>query len=266
MDALDLLTDADLIGLAGALRSERLQPPFTAMSVQRYCPLAQAAEVAGQLQRLYEEGMRPQHLALLSEAIERTRSRAPQHADLVDLVWTGPETLGVTNLDTGVVVRDLFGSAERDVLVVGFAVYQGREVFKRLAERMVERPGLRVRMFLEVQRHPTDTSLDAEIISRFAHRFRTQEWPWERLPELYYDPRSLDREAVKRSSLHAKCIVVDHRIALVTSANFTEAAQTRNIEVGVLVRAEQFARRLAEHFETLADVKLLKPVDLTDAG
>jgi hypothetical protein len=262
MDALELLTDADLTALAGALRSERLQPPFTAVSLQRYCPLVHADRVAGQLHQLHEEGMKSRHLALLAETIARTRSDSPYSADLVDLVWTGPETLGVTNLDTGVVVRDLFGSAESEVLVAGFAVYQGREVFKRLAERMAERTALRVRLFLDVRRHPTDTLLDAEILRRFAHRFRAQEWPSERLPEVYYDPRSLDAEAAKRSSLHAKCIVIDRRVALVTSANFTEAAQTRNIEVGALIRAEQFARGLAEHFETLADVGLLKPLGL----
>jgi phosphatidylserine/phosphatidylglycerophosphate/cardiolipin synthase-like enzyme len=127
---------------------------------------------------------------------------------------------------------------------------------------MAERPAMRVRLFLDVRRHPTDTSLDSEVLCRFAQRFRTQEWPWERLPELYYDPRSLDREAMKRSSLHPKCIVVDHRVALVTSAHFTEAVQTRNIEVGALLHSEPFARRLAGHFETLAEVRLLKLLDL----
>src|SRR5262249_58691906 len=96
----------------------------------------------------------------------------------------------------------------------------------------------------------------------FAHRFAVQEWPGSRLPELYYDPRSLDAEAVKRSSLHAKCIVVDRRVALVTSANFTEAAQQRNIEVGALIRCERFAARLARPFETLADAGLLIRVPL----
>jgi hypothetical protein len=206
--------------------------------------------------------MQPRHLALLTETILRARARLPQQADLVDLVWTGPETLGVTNRDTGVVVRDLFGSAEAEVLVAGFAVYQGRAVFKRLVERMAERPDLRVRLFLDVQRQPADTSSDTEVVRRFAHRFRTQEWPGESLPELYYDPRSLDREAVKRSSLHAKCIVVDRRVALVTSANFTEAAQTRNIEVGALIRSARFAEQVAGHFETLADAGILQPIDL----
>src|SRR4051812_33094805 len=121
MDALSALTDADLNSLAGALCSGRLHAPFTAMSAQRYCPRAQAGPVAGWLQQLHEEGMKPEHLALLAETMVRTRAHAPEPADLVDLVWTGPETLGVTNRDTGVVVRELFGAAALEVLVAGFA-------------------------------------------------------------------------------------------------------------------------------------------------
>jgi phosphatidylserine/phosphatidylglycerophosphate/cardiolipin synthase-like enzyme len=228
------------------------------VSLQRFCPAVHAGAAAARLQQLYDEGMQPRHLALIAETVLQTRARLPQEADLVDLVWTEPEARGVTNRDTGVVVRELFGAAESEVVVAGFAVYQGQAVFKRLAERMAERPGLRVKLVLDVQRHQGDSSLDAEVVRRFFHRFGTQEWPGGRLPEVYYDPRSLDLEAIKRSSLHAKCIVIERRVAFVTSANFTEAAQTRNIEVGVLIRCERFAVRLAGRFETLADAGLLQ--------
>jgi phosphatidylserine/phosphatidylglycerophosphate/cardiolipin synthase-like enzyme len=261
MDVLDLLTDADLKALAAALRTGRLHAPFSAVSVQWFVSSAHATALAACLQLLHEEGMRPQHLALLPESVLRTRARHPQQSDVVDLVWTGPETPDTTNRDTGVVVRELFGSAESDVLVAGFAVYQGRTVFRRLAERMEERPNLRVRLFLDVHRQPADTSLGGEVLCRFVHNFRTQEWPGVKLPELYYDPRSLDADAVKRSSLHAKCIVVDRRVAFVTSANFTEAAQLRNIEVGALVRSEQFASQLVRHFEILAGAGSLRKLN-----
>jgi phosphatidylserine/phosphatidylglycerophosphate/cardiolipin synthase-like enzyme len=217
------------------------------------------------MQGLHEEGMHSRHLGLLVEAARRTREPQPS-ASSVDLVWTGPETLGITNRDTAVVVRELFASAESEVLVAGFAVHQGKEVFKRLAQRMDERPTLKVKFFLDVRRGATDTSVPEELLSRFAERFWSQEWPGERLPELYYDPRSLDLEAAKRSSLHAKCTVIDRRLALVTSANFTEAAQTRNIEVGALIRCERFAERLAGHFVTLAEVGLLKCLHVNIGG
>ena len=53
--------------------------------------------------------------------------------------------------------------------------------------------------------------------------------------------------------LHAKAIVADDRAAFVTSANLTEAAFDRNIEVGVLTRDAALAAALARHFQVLID-------------
>ena len=229
--------------------------------MHRFCQSSQAALIAARLQQLHEDGMQPQHLALLVETIAKSRSVLSQQADIVELVATGTETIGIANRDTGVGSSRPVRNGSTDVLVAGFAVHKGRSVFQRLAERMEEIPSLRVRLFLDVQRHQTDTSLKSELLLRFVHRFRTQEWPGEKLPEIHYDPRSLDMESTKRSSMHAKCIVVDRRVSFVSSANFTEAAQMRNIEVGALIRSEQFAAQLVGHFETLADAGLLRVVN-----
>ena len=72
-----------------------------------------------------------------------------------------------------------------------------------------------------------------------------------RLPELYHDPRALSETTQARASLHAKCVIVDGRIAVITSANFTEAAHTKNIEAGVLIRYEPFVQRLSVYFLAL---------------
>ncbi len=103
------------------------------------------------------------------------------------------------------------------------------------------------------------------MVRRFLQRFRTHEWLGDRLPELRYDPRSLELDGAKRASLHAKCIVVDRKVAFVTSANFTEAAHTRNIEVGALIRSEQFARSLVSHFDALMVAGVLELVRCNDA-
>jgi phosphatidylserine/phosphatidylglycerophosphate/cardiolipin synthase-like enzyme len=256
-NTLQRLSNADLSALAAALRSGRLSVPFSEVAVRRYCAREVGSEVASEFERLATEGMQSKHLALLLDTVVETRTRTPSVGDMVELVWTGPEAPGVANRDTAVVVRELFGSATTEVLVAGFAVYQGREVFRRLAERMAEVPALRVRLFVDVRRVPGDATPSSELVWKFLHRFRTSEWPGDKLPELYYDPRSLDENQAKRSSLHAKCIVIDRKVAFVTSANFTEAAQTRNIEVGALVRSPIFARELADHFETLASTSVL---------
>ena len=52
-------------------------------------------------------------------------------------------------------------------------------------------------------------------------------------------------------SLHAKCVVIDAREIFISSANFTEAAQHRNIELGVLVRSAALARQATEFFKAM---------------
>jgi hypothetical protein len=66
-------------------------------------------------------------------------------------------------------------------------------------------PALRVRMFLDIQRAYGDTTTAALLVRRFAERFRTEQWPPERpLPDVYYDPRSLDVDLERRACLLAK--------------------------------------------------------------
>ena len=60
--------------------------------------------------------------------------------------------------------------------------------------------------------------------------------------------------------MHAKCIVVDRQELFISSANFTEAAQNRNIKVGLLVRSASLADNLVRHFDTLVAEKLLSPI------
>lgn len=242
----------ELRGIASALRSGRLAAPLSQLALGPY--VGRAAEaISPTLVRLTAEGLSAEHLAFFLDLLASERESRAHLEEAVELVSTGPETSGYPTRDTRIVVRELFRQAEQSVLVAGYAVYQGRDVFQALAERMDVRPELTVRMFLDVQRAHRDTSAPSELLRRFAQRFRGQEWPGSRLPEVYYDPRSLELDALKRASLHAKCVVVDERIAFISSANFTEAAQVRNIEVGALIRWAPFARQLASHFNGLAD-------------
>jgi phosphatidylserine/phosphatidylglycerophosphate/cardiolipin synthase-like enzyme len=57
-------------------------------------------------------------------------------------------------------------------------------------------------------------------------------------------------------------VVVDGRQVFVSSANFTEAAQRRNIEVGVMVQSEAIARQLTAFFDAMLQAGNLAPVTL----
>jgi hypothetical protein len=220
--------------------------------------------VAATLRDLETAGLSPPQMALIIRGIAEARGTVPKPSDLFDLVLSGPDLPGVPMADTAAVMHTLVTHAERDVLLVGYAVYDGRRLFEPLARRMVERPELAVTLCLDIARPYGNEDPDAEIVRRFALDFRSRHWPWQPLPELWYDPRSLATGAA-RASLHAKCVVVDRREALVTSANFTDAAQRRNVELGVAIRHQPMVERLADYFAGLRSSGMLARCPL-DAG
>jgi phosphatidylserine/phosphatidylglycerophosphate/cardiolipin synthase-like enzyme len=126
---------------------------------------------------------------------------------------------------------------------------------------MHERPKLAVHLFLDVRRTAGDMSIATEVVRRFGERFRRYEWPQGcPLLQVFYFPRSLEEAPDKRAALHAKCVVIDRHIVFVSSANFTEAAHERNIEVGLLIQAGWLAERITEHFDAMVTARLLLPV------
>ena len=124
--------------------------------------------------------------------------------------------------------------------------------------RMDATPGLSVTLLLNVQRKKGDTTDADHLVRRFADRFRTEEWPGSARPRVFYDPRSLDPDG-SAGVLHAKAVVVDEAV-FVTSANLTEAALDRNIEIGLLVRDRTRAATMTRHFTTLIERSLLRPL------
>ena len=60
--------------------------------------------------------------------------------------------------------------------------------------------------------------------------------------------------------LHAKALVVDDEVVFITSANLTEAALERNIELGLLLRDPALAASTSTHSRGLIDRALLRPL------
>ena len=82
-----------------------------------------------------------------------------------------------------------------------------------------------------------------------------------RLPKIYYDPRSAALNRNGAAALHAKFVVVDGEHVFISSANFTEAGQIRNIELGVLLRSRFVGERITGFFDGL-----IKTSKLVSAG
>jgi len=55
--------------------------------------------------------------------------------------------------------------------------------------------------------------------------------------------------------LHAKAVVVDNEALFITSANLTEAASERNIEIGILLRDRGMALTVVSYFQRMIDTE-----------
>ena len=176
-----------------------------------------------------------------------------------DLVWSGPEVPGLPARDTRRVYEELFDGAKRSVWVSTYAYFDGPQAFAHLAQRLDNTPGLRVTILLNIQRARGDTTAADQLVRRFTDQFWGKDWPGSSKPAVYYDPRSLDPSGPS-GVLHAKAVVVDDEAVFITSANLTEAALDRNIELGVLIRHRVLATSVANHFQALIDTHLLSPL------
>jgi hypothetical protein len=249
---LNRLSVSSLRSIAGALRDGSIDADLSGRALKQITG-PHSSDVESYLMGLFATGMTPAQAARLVEAVAESKAAAVDPSLLIDLVLSGPDVPGVPTGDTAATISALIESAKNKIMLIGYAVHNGEKLFARLAERMAGEPGLRVIFCLDISRAWQDSSLPSEIVRRFEHEFKTKHWPGKALPELYYDPRSLEMGHENRSCLHAKCVIIDRAEALVTSANFTEAAQERNIEVGIKVRHKPLVERLASYFEALIE-------------
>ena len=214
--------------------------------------LSDVAAALGELARL---GLSGRACAAFIQAVDEVQVRQLKP----DLVWSGPEVAGLHARDTRRVYEELLGSAEHSVWASSYAYFDGPRAFEVLAKRMDAVQGLTVNLFLNIQRKRGDTSAADELVRRFADRFWGTDWPGAARPAVFYDPRALEPNG-PGGVLHAKAVVADDEAVFVTSANLTEAAWDRNIEIGLLVRDRALAASLVCHFRGLVDRALLSPL------
>lgn len=240
--------------LAGALATGEVEPPYQeATLVARLGPDGSRPAVGEALRSLDRHGVSAATAAAILEAVEE----AGRQPSAPDLVWSGPEIPGLHARDTRRVYEEMLGGARASLWASSYAFFDGPRAFRILAQRMDHVPDLAVVLLLNVQRKSGDTTKPSDVVRRFAERFWAKEWPGERRPQVFYDPRSLEPDG-PAGVLHAKAVVADGELAFVTSANLTEAALDRNIEVGMLSRDRALAESLIRHFRVLIERDLLR--------
>lgn len=193
-------------------------------------------------------------LHLLREQRRRTASVAARP----EIILTGPDFGDTMTRDTRASVRELFESARRSILIVGYTFHESAPIFEPLAERMAGHPDLTVRLIVNV--HPQrGRTVDQTLVS-FARDFWRSSWPYHPRPEVYYAQESPGGQAAGLARIHAKMIVVDYLYVYIGSADFTMAAFHRNLEFGLKLESENLAYTLMFYFERLVESRLVIPL------
>jgi phosphatidylserine/phosphatidylglycerophosphate/cardiolipin synthase-like enzyme len=173
-------------------------------------------------------------LALAIEAAGRACDRDRDRS--IRPVWTGPDAGQPVRL-TASVMAEVIDSAQRELLVISFAAYKIPQVLARL-EAAAHR-GVVVDIVLETA-EDSGGALSFDQLPAFAALDGVRVWHWP-----------ADKRPEAGGSLHAKAIVADDVIALVTSANLTQYALANNIELGLLARDSAAASGITAHIAGL---------------
>jgi phosphatidylserine/phosphatidylglycerophosphate/cardiolipin synthase-like enzyme len=239
--------------LAGALEAGLLSPPYSSAAIRSVVGAnGLVADIEGALAEVERGGIPPEALAVCLRVLEGAQARAPR----CDLVWSGPEVPGVHARDTRRVYEELLEGATRSVWISTYAFFDGPCAFETIARRLDALPGLQVTLLLNIQRKRRDMTAPEHLVRAFADRFWSHDWPGDLRPAVFYDPRALDADG-PTGVLHAKAVVVDDEVLFVTSANLTEAALDRNIELGLVTRDRALALTAATQLQALIDQGLL---------
>lgn len=258
------LSRSALVGLADSLKAEKIKAPFYGAALRDFVPKHLLQEIGLDLNDLFKLGMAEAQIAQSLYLLAEEKGNTQNSTEQMDLVWTGHQVLGTETRNTQIVVQELFNSAQSSILISSYVLDKGdkaKEIFQLLMDRMDANPDLSVKIFLNVPREYEDqTTPEPKILADFFKSFNTDVWSGLRLPEIYYFPPALERGYGPKACLHAKCVVIDKQKIFVTSANFTEAAHERNIEVGVLMKNPVLALSLCSQFEKLINAKIVRNI------
>lgn len=208
-------------------------------------PITPNGDLADQLNsvvRLAQGLVSWESLSLSIEVCASLRSRW-EGEQQIELLWSGPSpTSGLPARRINQVLYDLANSATRDILLVTFVAYRVKLLTEALSSAVSR--GVSVRLVLEFEK-ASQGQLSMDAVKAFPRELISK-------ADIFYWPlkaRGLN-EFGKPGKLHAKVSVVDSR-ALLSSANLTDDAFNRNLEIGTLISGGEIPERLRNHFDAL---------------
>lgn len=169
----------------------------------------------------------------------------------VQVLWTGPASKRFTARRIDQFLYDLLAKAERRALIVTFAAHSIARLNRELLDAHTR--GVHVTLLLE-----TEDGSGGQLSHDARAAFKGL--PLSKIEVLHWPRSARELNAAGRpGKLHAKCAVIDDTV-MIGSANLTDDAFNRNIELGLAVEDPALAEELIGHFRELEAAKVLSRV------
>ena len=174
---------------------------------------------------------------------------------LTEIIWTGPPNnrFPVRRIDQ--VLYDLISEAKKRIVLVTFAAHRVGHLCGHLTQA-VQR-GVELTLIFESEEE-SDGQLTRDALAAFQNvpliHTRIYYWP------IAHRERN---QAGRPGKLHVKCAIVDD-VALIGSANLTDDAFNRNMELGIFIRQQDVVWTIHQHFNELISRGVLVAVALPE--
>jgi phosphatidylserine/phosphatidylglycerophosphate/cardiolipin synthase-like enzyme len=252
------MSDELMAGIERLIRAAPVGWLTSACDVLRSCPATVSAEAMLQrmpstnnadlsyllVQVVHEASLRMSWEALgWTLQVVHASYRRWRTEQALELIWSGPspaERIPARRIDQA--LYDLVLNAKKDILLVTFAAAKierlGGELLKA-AQRHV-----RIRLILEFEQ-TSEGQLSWDAIDAFRADLiaaaNVYYWPVEKRER---------NQAGRPGKLHAKVAIVDDTV-LLSSANLTDDAFNRNLEVGIMVKNAEFLMTIKDYIDSL---------------
>lgn len=161
----------------------------------------------------------------------------------IELLWSGPSPanqIPARRIDQA--LYDLIASAKHEILLVTFAAVKIQRLSGALLK--AKQRGVYTRLILEFE-ESSEGQLSYDALKAFPPALvsvvEVYHWPVEKRER---------NPAGRPGKLHAKIAIADDA-ALVSSANLTDDAFNRNLELGVMVKNPEFLSSVKRHLDSM---------------
>jgi cardiolipin synthase A/B len=184
-------------------------------------------------------------VSLVIQAITHCRTAVGK---TMEMVWSGPSSVSLSARRIDQILYDLLTQARHRAFLITFSAHRVARLCRALEG--AHKRGVKITLFLETAAD-SDGQLSSDALNAFTglplHQFEILHWPKTQ--------RELNGSG-RPGKLHAKCAVIDDAV-VISSANLTDDAFNRNMEMGVVAQDPALADSILTHFSALKERKIL---------